>query len=120
MNFLADESVDGNIVERLRDAGHIVIYVAELSPSIDDDAVLELARQSAAVLITGDKDFGDLVFQRRQAACGVVLLRLSGLTSDLKATLVLTAITAHLVQLTGSFTVIAPGRIRIRSASGQS
>ena len=41
MNLLADESVDGPIVERLRQAGHRVWYVAEMQPGISDDAVLD-------------------------------------------------------------------------------
>ena len=43
MKLLADEGVDAGIVARLRSAGHDVVYVAELSPGITDDAVLELA-----------------------------------------------------------------------------
>ncbi len=46
MKLLADESVDRPIVERLRDDGHEVVYVAELSPSIGDDEVLQKANAS--------------------------------------------------------------------------
>lgn len=56
MNLLADESVDGPIVDRLRNDGHYVDYVAELDPSIDDDAVLGRANQNQALLITADRD----------------------------------------------------------------
>lgn len=38
MNFLADESVDQQIVDRLRADGHAVVYVAEMDPGIDDRA----------------------------------------------------------------------------------
>jgi predicted nuclease of predicted toxin-antitoxin system len=41
-----------------------------------DEAVLMESRTSASVLITADKDFGDLVFQQRQASSGVLLIRL--------------------------------------------
>ncbi|MDL1962260.1 MAG: DUF5615 family PIN-like protein [Deltaproteobacteria bacterium] len=63
MNFVADESVDRQIVERLRDDGHSVWYVAEMAPSISDDEVLKLANNESASLITSDKDFGELVFR---------------------------------------------------------
>ena len=43
MNFLADESVDGPIVEALREDGHDLQYVAEISPGITDDEVLDAA-----------------------------------------------------------------------------
>ncbi|MBI4572564.1 MAG: DUF5615 family PIN-like protein [candidate division NC10 bacterium] len=45
MNFLADESVDRQVVGRLREDGHLVRYVAEMEPGISDDAVLELANR---------------------------------------------------------------------------
>ena len=44
MNFVSDESVDRQIVERLRDDGHFVWYVAEMAPSISDDEVLKIAQ----------------------------------------------------------------------------
>jgi predicted nuclease of predicted toxin-antitoxin system len=59
--FLADEGVDRQIVERLRHDGHGVAYVAEMSPGIMDEVVLKQSRDSASVLITADKDFGELV-----------------------------------------------------------
>ncbi len=61
MNFLADESVDHPIVERLRRDGHQVSYVAELEAGMPDDDVLNLANQEAAWLLTVDRDFGKMV-----------------------------------------------------------
>lgn len=78
MNLLADENLDRQIVERLRQDGHFVWYVAEMEPGISDDIVLNLANQEEALLLTGDKDFGELVFRLRRIALGVVLIRLSG------------------------------------------
>jgi hypothetical protein len=53
MNLLADESVEREVVERLRADGHATVYVAELSPSITDDQVLDEANAQAALLVTG-------------------------------------------------------------------
>ncbi len=50
MNFVADESVDRQIVERLRDNGHSVWYVAEMAPSISDDEVLQLANGISIII----------------------------------------------------------------------
>ena len=72
MKLFADESVDKSIVDRLREDGHTVSYIAELTPSIDDDAVLRQANQSGSLLITADKDFGELVFRMRRVHAGVV------------------------------------------------
>lgn len=56
MNLLADESVDRQIVERLRQDGHEVLYVAEMEPGIPDDIVLERANEISALLVTADKE----------------------------------------------------------------
>ena len=61
MKFLADESVDYPVVKFLRDNTNSVDYITELSPGITDDQVLDIAEQNSAILITADKDFGDLI-----------------------------------------------------------
>ena len=66
MNFLADESVDQPIVERLRHDGHGVLAVVEMEPSISDETVLKRANQQLSLLLTADKDFGELVFRQRR------------------------------------------------------
>ena len=114
MNFVADESVGRQIVERLRNNGHSVWYVAEMSPSISDDEVLQLANKRAAPLITSDKDFGELVFRQHLVSYGVILVRLSGLSTELKANIVSSTVTNHENEILGNFTVISPSRIRIR------
>lgn len=115
MNLLADESVDRQIVERLRQAGHDVLYIAEVEPGIPDNLVFDRANQNAALLLTTDKDFGELVFrENRLVSDGVVLLRLAGLSPEKKAEIVADAIRDHKTELPKHFSVVAPGRIRIR------
>ena len=116
MNFLADESVDAPVVERLRSDGHRVGYVAELSPSITDDQVLDRANADHCPLMTGDKDFGELVFRLHRVALGVILLRLPGLSPQLKSVIVANAIRVHGSEMINAFTVISPGMVRIRRA----
>ena len=66
-------------MERLRDDGHAVVYVLEMEPGVSDDEVIQRANREAALLLTADKDFGELVFRQGRIAHGVVLIRLSGL-----------------------------------------
>jgi predicted nuclease of predicted toxin-antitoxin system len=68
----------------------------------------------ARILITGDTDFGELVFRQGRAKAGVLLLRLAGLTPDRKATIVAEAIREHLAEMASGFAVVSPGQIRIR------
>ena len=114
MNFLADESVDRQIVDYLRREGHDVLYVAEMEPGIPDDAVLNLANREGALLLTADKDFGELVFRQGRFALGVILVRLAGLSPVSKGEIVATAIGQHIEELYGAFVVIIPTAVRIR------
>lgn len=79
MKLVADEGVDSAIVDRLRRDGHQVVYIAEFEPGLDDEHVLALATEDEALLITPDKDSGELVFRLRRVTSGVVLVRLVGL-----------------------------------------
>lgn len=112
MNLLADESVD-----RLRQQGHDVVYVAELSPSMADDHVFQYANERDALLVTADKDFGELVFRLGKAHRGVVLLRLAGLPAAVKAETVARVFRDHAAELVGAFSVVSSGAVRIRSKS---
>jgi predicted nuclease of predicted toxin-antitoxin system len=115
MNFLADESVDRQVVERLKQDGHEVLYVAEMEPSISDEEVLNRANEKGALLITIDKDFGEMVFhQNLLTVGGVVLLRLSGLSAERKAEIVSKIVESRGPELSRAFSVISPGRTRIR------
>ncbi len=114
MNFLVDENVDRQIVDCLRKENYFVWYVAEMEPGISDETVLNIANQKKAVLLTADKDFGELVFRQSRIVSGVVLIRLSGLLPETKGKIVASAITMHIAEITQSFTVITPNAIRIR------
>jgi predicted nuclease of predicted toxin-antitoxin system len=112
--LVADEGVDRPVVDRLRQDGHDVIYVAELSPSVADDEVLRRANAGRAVLLTADKDFGELVFRRGLAHSGVVLLRLAGLANATKAEIVAEICRTRTTELLGAFSVVSPGQVRVR------
>ncbi len=105
MNFVANEGIDQPIVKLLRQEGHAVWYIAEMSPSISDEEVLQLANDQQAILLTFDKDFGELVFRQNQAAHGVVLFRLHGFAPQEKAKLVLKIAQEHEQELRPSGTV---------------
>src|SRR5262245_833061 len=114
MNLVADESVDRQVVEQLRQEGHGVVYVAELSPGTTDDAVLQEANRRGALLVTADKDFGELVYRQRRVHAGVVLLRLAGLPALAKAGTVAQVFRERGAELPGAFSVVTAGMVRIR------
>ena len=114
MKFLADENIDKPIVDHLRKEGHVVLYVIEMEPSISDDEVIQRANQESALLLTADKDFGELVFRQGRIVYGVVLIRLPGLSPQRKAEVIAKVVQEHANELTKNFTVITPGVVRIR------
>ena len=117
MKLLADESIDRQIVDHLRQDGHLVRYVAELEPGLPDDTVLEWANRESALLLTADKDFGELVFRQRRLTVGVVLVRLAGLPPAQKAEVVSFAFKQHADEFLDAFSVVGPGILRIRRTS---
>jgi len=65
MRILADENIDALIVAWLRQAGHDVKGVTEFAPGRDDEPLAELACAEARLLLTRDRDFGELVYRQR-------------------------------------------------------
>ncbi|MEW6489312.1 MAG: DUF5615 family PIN-like protein [Thermodesulfobacteriota bacterium] len=118
MNLVADEGVDRAIIERLRADGHDVLYVSEMAPGIADETVLDLARERRAILVTSDKDFGELVFRQGRLSAGVVLLRLQGLKAAEKAALTAEALAACGPNVGGGFAVVTPRALRVRPGRG--
>jgi predicted nuclease of predicted toxin-antitoxin system len=72
--LLLNENVPLPSVKRLRGAGWDVLAIAESHASIDDAAVMRLARESARWLITFDRDYGELVFRQDLPPPPLVLL----------------------------------------------
>lgn len=113
MRFLADESCDFAVVRALREAGHDVVAVAELEPGTEDGAVIERAVGDRRVLLTEDKDFGQLLFASRRPSAGVVFIRFPANARSSLATEVRAFVQANEAALPDSFSTLQPGRARI-------
>jgi predicted nuclease of predicted toxin-antitoxin system len=99
----------------LRDAGHNVLAVPESMYQPGDSDILARAVAEARIVITNDKDFGELVFRSGQAHYGVVRLRLEDESAANKVRVISALLDQHAVRLPGSFTVATEQNIRIRS-----
>jgi predicted nuclease of predicted toxin-antitoxin system len=114
MQLLANESVPRLTVDALRAAGHDLIWARTDMAGSSDEDVLARAQAENRILVTNDKDFGDLAFQAGlPATCGIILIRLHKLTPD--------AVAARTVQIVGSrsdwaghLAVIDELRVRLR------
>jgi predicted nuclease of predicted toxin-antitoxin system len=113
MRFLANENIARDVIVALRAAGHEVAWIREDAPGSADEDVLARAQAELRVLLTFDKDFGELAFSRRlPAACGVILLRFATPSPSAMTTAVLRVI-AMRDDWSGHFSVVDDDRIRM-------
>lgn len=118
MKFLLDESADFLLAAHLRGLGHDVKTVAhDYSRALRDREVLEIAQKEARILITNDRDFGELIFRQRLPHAGVILFRLGNEALHLKVTWLEYVLREHPAELT-EFIVIADRGVRIRRTGG--
>lgn len=112
--ILADESVDFRIVRSLREDSYQVEAIIELSPGISDDEVLTLANEIDAILLTEDKDFGELTYRLKKPNKGVLLFRMSGEAIETKVSLIKKVLESYGEKLGDKFTVITVKKVRMR------
>ena len=114
MKLLANENIPAALIKSLRAAGHDVNWVSETSPGIADPQVIELAIREHRLLVTFDKDFGELAFRRSlPATCGVILLRLP--MDDLtRLILMVVEVINSRDDWQGQFAVVEQTRVRLR------
>jgi predicted nuclease of predicted toxin-antitoxin system len=114
VRLCANENVPEACVVALRQFGHDVVWIRETAPGSSDADVLARARNEERLLITFDKDFGDLVFHRGlQASQGVVLLRIAQPSAALVAQRVV-AILASRTDWLGQYSVVEEHSVRMR------
>ena len=113
MKFLANENIPAASVAMLRAVGYDIQHVSELSPGDSDAAVLEQARKQGRVVVTFDRDYGELVFRlRHPCPAGVVYFRFDPLWPTEPGEILKTVISS--VTQEGRFTVIERDRLRQR------
>jgi predicted nuclease of predicted toxin-antitoxin system len=111
--FLANENMPGAAVEAVRKAGLDITWVREISPGISDEAVLALSQAEGRVLLTFDKDFGEMAFERGKTATpGVILLR-PRLRSPEHVAQFTVALLGQSMDWTDNFAVAQEGRLRV-------
>jgi predicted nuclease of predicted toxin-antitoxin system len=117
MRFLIDESAGDAIAVMLAAAGHDVLAVAQVMPQADDQAILTRAVQESRIVVTNDKDFGELVFRSASAHAGVILLRLHDESAANRVRVMQAVLTQCPTILPSQFIVATERHIRVRNAS---
>lgn len=114
MRFLVDEGVDTRLAASLVTAGHDVVEIAAASPGVTDIAIANRAIAEGRVLVTADKDFGDLAFRDGLAMPGTILIRMPGSLLDERANQLAQAISLHADRLASLMVVVERDKIRVR------
>jgi len=114
MRILANENIAGAVVSALRACGHDVVSVKESMRGVADRSVLTRAQADGRLVLTCDKDFGELAVRLGLPAdSGVVLLRLGGRNPEADNARAIAALTSR-GDWAGHFAVVTDDRVRIR------
>lgn len=114
LRFIVDESTGRSVADYLRSIGCDVVEVAARMPQAVDEDILALAVSEERIVVTNDKDFGELVFRSHRRHAGVVLFRLSDESETNRIRMTRIAVEGYGDRLPGRFTVVTERTIRIR------
>lgn len=113
VRFITDVNVEKPIVDYLLKDGYDVKWVPDYNCEILDEDLLILANAENRVLITNDKDFGELIFLQRRLSAGIILFRVKGQRVEDKVKLVKKLLDKYSEKILNHFIVMTKGKIRI-------
>ena len=114
MKFLENENIEKGVVDYLRQTGFDVFWCTEAKSRLSDIMVLHIAGAQRRIIITNDKDFGELTYLQRQTKHGIILLRFHSEDTQFKISVVKSVIDEYSIKLPKHFTVISENKVRIR------
>jgi predicted nuclease of predicted toxin-antitoxin system len=115
MRFLADENIEYPIISILRENKVDILAVREIMKGATDLEIIEYAFLNNLLIITSDKDFGELTFRLQRPSCGIILLRNPETDCKVKAEMLLAALQKISEDALNKFIVIDNFRIRLRN-----
>jgi predicted nuclease of predicted toxin-antitoxin system len=114
MRYLADENIEYPIIPILRENKVDILAVRDIMKGATDSEIIEFALRNKLLIITSDKDFGELTFRLKRPSCGIILLRYPEADCIEKAEILLAAIKKLSDDALNKFIVIDKFKIRIR------
>ncbi len=114
IKFVLDVGVGNKVWQYLTAKGYDAKLITEINPSMSDTEILLIAKNEHRMVITMDKDFGELVYHSSKSHKGVLLLRLEDATGDEKVSVIQFILDNFENQIEGKFCVFKNGRFRIR------
>jgi len=114
MDIVADENVPPVVIARLRAEGHRVVAIADVGSGMRDEQVLATASVGRFILLTHDRDFGELAVGRNVPVAGVILLETERLSLSAQVQQISECLAEANRQWAGFYSVIEPARVRQR------
>lgn len=115
MKFLIDESVEYRLVTFLRNLDYDTSSIAESTPGLDDEKVLSIAYKKNRILITNDKDFGELIYRLSVPHKGIILFRLIEESYQSKINKLEYILNKFKEKLSNNYTTVSDTKIRFRA-----
>ncbi len=114
LKFILDVGVGNKVEHYLTSQGYDATLISTINPSMPDSEILAIAENENRMVITMDKDFGELVYHSEKVHAGVLLLRLEDATGDEKVEVMKFIIENFINLMESKFCVFKNGRLRIR------
>ena len=112
LKFLADVNVEQSVIETIRQIGYEVKAVKDIDLGMKDEEILKLAQKEAFILVTNDKDFGELVFRKKWLTKGIILFRCKGENSQEKSKLIRKLLMGYREKIERHFVVVTNRKFR--------
>ncbi len=114
LKFLIDVGVGEKVEKWLSTQGYDTKSIRDLDPRMPDEEILKLATQEKRMVITMDKDFGELVYNANQPHSGVLILRIEDYNSTQKVYVIRKILQQYQTDIKGKFCVFKDDKLRIR------
>jgi predicted nuclease of predicted toxin-antitoxin system len=115
MRFIVDECTGSNVAEFLKQDGHEVISVFDDLRGVTDDFLLEKCFAENYILITSDKDFGEMVFRLNQNHKGIILIRCTPNNFQTRIIVLSKLLKNYMPNIENNFVVVTNTKVRIIS-----
>ena len=99
------------IVDELRMLGYDIVWIVDKNPYLDDMSIFKIAQHENRILLTNDKDFGEIVFRQKLVSAGIILLRIKGQDTGKKIKLLRKVLISHIARISKHFVVITKEKL---------
>ncbi len=112
IKFLADVNIEKPVVDFLVKNGFDVKWVTNIDKQMQDVAVFRIANAEQRIILTNDKDFGEMCFFQKKTSHGIILLRIKGQDSFKKIGLLKKLLERYPDKIIKHFVIVKENKFR--------